>query len=57
MEEQLSEKEKMCQKMESKAIKYKELSETLQQTISEHLKAEEELQNKLKSESKANAGK
>lgn len=44
-------------KITAKALKYKEQNETLQSAIKEHVQAGEELQHKLKIETKMNAGK
>ncbi len=55
-EEEATELEKEKEKMTAKAIKYRETTESLQDAIKEHQRVQEELQAKLKAESKSNAG-
>lgn len=52
----VAELEKTANKAMERCQKYKEQSDSLQETIAEHIKAQEELQAKLKAEVKANAG-
>ena len=55
-DEQISELDTDRAKIVAKALKYKEQNESLQQTIAEHIQTQEELQAKLRAETKANAG-
>jgi hypothetical protein len=56
MTERIASMEKEQSKITAKAFKYKEQNEALQKTIQEHIQVQEDLQAKLKSESKSNAG-